>query len=105
MRMELKNFPEDVIEHYKLRDIEKDGKVYVEISKGMYGLPQAGITAQELLDKRLLKHGYKQTQHTPGLWTHKWRPICFSLIVDDFGVKYVGKEHAEHLTKALGDYL
>ena len=23
-RMELKNFPEDVIEHYKLRDIEKD---------------------------------------------------------------------------------
>jgi len=104
MRMELKNFPEDVIEHYKLRDIEKNGKVYVEISKGMYGLPQAGIIAQELREKRLLKHGYKQSQHTPGLWTHKWRPICFSLIVDDFGVKYVGKEHAEHLINALGDY-
>ena len=104
MRMELKNFPDDVIEHYNLRDMEKDGKVYVEISKGMYGLPQAGIIAQELLEKRLLKHQYKQSEHTPGLWTHKWRPICFSLIVDDFGVKYVGKEHAEHLIMALGDY-
>jgi hypothetical protein len=28
---------------------------------------------------------------TPGLWTHKTRPILFSLVVDDFGVKYVGK--------------
>ena len=24
--------------------------------------------------------------------------------MDDFGVKYVGKEHAEHLIKAFGDY-
>ena len=38
---------------------------------------------------------------TPGLWTHEWRPICFSLVVDDFGVKYVGKEHAAHLVAAL----
>jgi len=25
------------------------------------------------------------------------RPISFTLVVDDFGIKYVGKEHAEHL--------
>ena len=25
----------------------------------------------------------------------------FSLVVDDFGVKYVGKEHADHLIKTL----
>ena len=104
MRMELKNFPEDVIQQYKLREMAVGGKVYVEISKGMYGLPQAGIIAQELLEKRLAKHDYTQSTRTPGLWTHKWRPICFSLIVDDFGVKYVGEEHALHLIKALGDY-
>ena len=62
--MELENFPEDVIEHYTLRDSEKDDKVYVEISKGMYGLLQAGIIAQELLEKRLLKHGYLQIEST-----------------------------------------
>ncbi|KAL7486452.1 hypothetical protein ACHAW6_012058 [Cyclotella cf. meneghiniana] len=30
----------------------KDGMVFVEIQKGMYGLPQAGLLAQELLEMR-----------------------------------------------------
>ena len=38
---------------------------------------------------------------TPGLWTHKWGPIYFSLVVDYFRVKYVGEEHAAHLDAAL----
>ena len=67
----------------------------------MYGLPHAGIIAQKLLEERLAKHGYHQSDKTPGLWTHVWRPISFSIIVDDFGVKYVGKEHADHLIKIL----
>ena len=71
----------------------------------MYGLPQAGIIAQELLEKRLNKHGYFQFKTTPGLWTHKWRPICFTLVVDGFGIKYVGREHAEHLLSVIeADY-
>ena len=101
-RLKLDNFPEDVILHYGLRDkVSSDGYVYLEVRKGMYGLPQAGILAQKLLEERLEKHGYKQSKHTPGFWKHEWRPICFSLVVDDFGVKYVGKEHAEHLVAAL----
>ena len=36
-----------------------------------------------------------------GLWHHKWCPIKFSFIVVDFGVKYVGKEHAEHLMSII----
>ncbi len=38
---------------------------------------------------------------TPGLWRHKWRPIQFCLIVDDFGVEYVGIEHFNHLLNLL----
>ena len=38
---------------------------------------------------------------TPGFWKHKWRPIASSLVVDDFGVKYVGKEYADHLIASL----
>jgi hypothetical protein len=34
-------------------------------------------------------------------WRHKWRPITFILIVDDFGIKYVDKRHADHLLQAL----
>jgi hypothetical protein len=29
------------------------------------------------------------------------RPISFALVVDDFGVKYVGKEHADHLITSI----
>jgi hypothetical protein len=39
--------------------------------------------------------------HTPGIWLHKIRPIAFSLIVDDFAVKYVVKHHVNHLRYAL----
>ncbi len=47
-----------------------------------------------LLAKRLKEHGYFPSKTTPGLWTHEWHPIAFTLVVDDFGVKYVGEEHA-----------
>jgi hypothetical protein len=99
------DMPEDVIEHYKLRDIATpDGYVYCEIQQGMYGLPQTGIIAQELLAKRLKEHGYSQSKTTPGLWKHEWQPIIFSLVVNDFGVKYVGKEHAQHLLQMVQKY-
>jgi hypothetical protein len=55
----------------------------------MYGLPQVGILANRLLAKRLTKHGYYQVRHTPGLWCHTFRPIMFSLVVDDFAIQYV----------------
>ena len=83
------DMPEEVIVEYNLREKEiADGHVYVEIRKGMYGLPQAGLIAQELLEERLNKEGYRQSMIVPGLWTHDWRPIQFTLVVDDFGVKY-----------------
>ena len=75
--------------------------MYVKIQKGMYGLPQAGILAQVLLEKRLNEHGYSQSKVVPGLWTHKTCPILFTLVINDFGVKYVGKEHAMHLISIL----
>jgi hypothetical protein len=67
----------------------------------MYGLPQAGILTNELLQRNLAKDGYQPTQHTHGLWTHDTRPISFSLQVDDFGVEYVGHEHSEHLMACI----
>jgi hypothetical protein len=67
----------------------------------MYGLPQAGINAQELLETRLKTAGCTQSKLTPGYWKHKWQPISFTLVVDNFGVKYIGKEHVTHLISIL----
>jgi hypothetical protein len=86
------SLPQEVIDKYGLDDLAVEGKVYIEIQKGMYGLPQAGILANELLQQSLAQDGYRPTRHTHGLWTHDTRPITFSLLVDNFGIKYVGQE-------------
>ena len=67
----------------------------------MYGLPQAGMLAHRKLAKILTDKDFYCTEHTPGLWIHRTRPIQFSLVVDDFGVKYVGREHVEFLLNTL----
>ena len=67
----------------------------------MYGLPQSGKIANDLLVKRMRDDGYYPCQFTPGLWRHVWRPITFTLVVDDFGIKFVGEEHANHLKQSL----
>jgi hypothetical protein len=67
----------------------------------MYGLKQAGILANQLLQKRLKSFGYHPSRHTPGLWLHTTKPTAFSLVVDDFAVKYATDADAHHLRNAL----
>jgi hypothetical protein len=67
----------------------------------MWGLPQAGILTNKKLCRELEPHRYHEHENTPGLWYHKTRPISLTLVVDDFGVKYVGKEHVDHLIACL----
>jgi hypothetical protein len=104
MRIHIRDIPQCIIDQYHLTDyVNKAGYVLVEIGKGMYGLPQAGILAHRRLTQHLAKHGYSATEHTPGLFTHSTRPISFCLVVDDFSVSYVGREHAEHLVQCISE--
>ena len=77
MFINFKDIPMDAFTQYNLHDTTINGKVYVEIRKGMYGLPQAGILANKLLQQNLAKFGYFQYKHTSGLWKHHTRPITF----------------------------
>ena len=101
MRIPLTMFPDHVAQQYQLRGNEKNGFIYVEIRKAIYGLPQAGALSNKLLKKQLAPAGYYEMPHTPGLWKHVSCPIAFTLVVDDFSVKYVGKKNANHLVAAL----
>ena len=104
MFIPINQIPQEIINHYNLHNIVHHGKVYVEIRRSMYGLPQAGILAEQQLIRFLGSYGYSPVPHTPGLWRHQWRPITFCLVVDDFGVKYIGKEHANHLIQCLRNH-
>jgi hypothetical protein len=91
MLMKISDLPPNFAKAYNLINLAtNDGTIYVKIKKGMYGLLQAGILAQNLLEKRLNQHSYHQSKVTPGLWKHDWRPLLFTLCVNNFGIKYVG---------------
>ena len=84
MRLKLCDIPEDVTKHYNLATkVKNDGYVYIEIRRGIYVLPQSGLLAQQLPEKRLNAEGYSQEILVPGLCTHAWRPVTFTLCVDD----------------------
>ena len=102
--MKLKDLPQEFVVMYNLTKIaiaEDNGNMYIRIQKGMHGLPQEGILTQQQLKRQLNEHGYHQSPLTPGLWKHKTQPISFTLCVDNFGVKYMGCKHAEHLLQIL----
>eukprot|EP00804_Cyclotella_cryptica_P024159 CCRYP_015591-RA/>CCRYP_015591-RA protein AED:0.25 eAED:0.16 QI:0/0/0/1/1/1/2/0/716 len=104
MKMPLTLFPDHIRVQYNLDEHAINGFVYLELRGAIYGLPQEGALANKLLRKRLTPHRYYEVAHTPGLWPHVTRPISSTLVVDDFGVKYVGREHAEHLIQVLKEH-
>jgi hypothetical protein len=68
MVINLSSLPQETIDKYDLIELAQDGKVYIELQKGMYGLPQAGILANELLQRNLAKGGHRPTPHTHCIW-------------------------------------
>ena len=104
VRMKIADIPQEFIDEYNLHKFVRDGWIYFKIVRGVYGLPQSGKLAYDQLRTRLEAAGYFEAVTTPGFWRHKWRPIQFCLIVDDFGIEYIGKQHADHLANVLRKY-
>jgi len=102
MRIHISLIPDEIKEEYNVHEyVDENGFVYVEITGAIYGLSQSGYLANEDLKKNLAQFGYAPAKRTPGLWLHKTRKISFTLVVDDFGVKYIDKTDALHLINAL----
>ena len=72
----IKDIPDEIINKYKLRNIVDDKvSIHIQANRGMYGLPQAGLLANELLEKRLNNRGYRQSKLVPVFWTQDWIPV------------------------------
>ena len=86
---------------HNLRKLEHNGYIYLEIQKCIPGLKQDGKFGSSRLKRHLEQYGYCQTTQTLSIWRHKTRPTAFTLVVNDFRVKYEGLEHFQHLYNAL----
>jgi hypothetical protein len=104
MKVPIDVIPDEIMVEYNLQSLVYKGHVYVEIQKGMYGLPQAGRLANDRLTKILEPHGYRPCPITPGLWRHDTNRIVFTLVVDDFGIKYTDKKDVDHLMTVLQEH-
>ena len=60
--------------------------------------------SQQTAKKRLEKQGYHELPHTPGRFRRETRQVWFTLVVDDFGIKFVGEENAKHLLGVLKEF-
>ena len=89
--------PSCIVAYYHLNDFVVDGFVYAKVKKAWYGLKQAGKIAHDNLVQHLSKHGYVKAAFTDGLFFHKTRNISFTLVVDNFGIKYTKGEDLHHL--------
>ncbi len=101
MRIPLHMLPQQIIELYDLQDKIIDGYVYAEVRRGMYGLPQAGRLANEQLRAFLEPYGYLPCPITPGLWKDHNSDLMFTLVVDDFGVRYTSRKDVDKLVSTL----
>ena len=101
MRMPLDLFPVWIQKQYNMVALALNRFVHLEMRRAVWSLPQAGILANKKLRRKLAPFGYFEHSSTPGLWYHISRPISFTLVADDFGVKYVNKDDADHLISSI----
>jgi hypothetical protein len=92
MRIPLHMLPQQIINLYAFTGKIIDGYVYAEVRRGMYRLPQAGRLANEQLREFLEPYGYLPCPITPGLWKDTNSDLMFTLVVDDFGVRYTNRQ-------------
>ncbi|KAL7481125.1 hypothetical protein ACHAW6_006797 [Cyclotella cf. meneghiniana] len=79
IQVKLMDLPDKIINKYKIQDqANRKRSIFLKVVKGI--------------------------KIVPSLWKHKTRLIQFALMVDDFGVKYAGREHAEHRKRILKEH-
>ena len=55
------------------------------------------INCTRAVRKKVHQAGYHQDKYVPSLWYNEWHPVQYTLIIDDFSVKYVNNQHAKQM--------
>ena len=101
VRISVAVLPDDIREEFRLNQYIHNDYVLFEITKVMYGLPQAEYLAQKELVEYLSKFDYHPAPSDPCLFRYKNNGVAFTLVVDDFQVKYKDRKFATYLLSPL----
>ena len=62
---------QEFVDKYNLQEKSHNGYIYERVTKGMYGLNQAGRISYDALVKHHDPYGCHPSGKTTGLWIHK----------------------------------
>ena len=105
MCINLKHIPHDIQIKYGQDKLALNSYVTMRIDRSIYGLKASGKLSQDQLFAHLARHGYNQATDTPCLFCHTNNNVKFTMVVDDFLVKYNDEADANHLIKILEEIL
>ena len=101
IKIPIKNIPRSLLEEHNLLQFIFDEHILCRVDGTMYGHPASGRLANADLVQHLAAHGYAQDDNVPCMFAHSKAPISFSLVVDDFGIKYTNDEDIADLVRVL----
>jgi hypothetical protein len=78
--------------------------LFWDVLKTVPGLPQSGLLYQLRLVALLTQHGYSETSISM-LFRHHTHSTAFSLVVDDFLVRYSHPSELDHLSHVLPPFM
>ena len=81
--------------------VDEKGMIWIEIVKGMYGLKQAGIIANQELCAHSKSYSYEPVRHTPSVWRCTQTYSIFTLVVNNFLIQYTDLRNAHYFINAL----
>ena len=97
----IKSIPAETMMEFDLQQYADNGNVLFQVDGTMYGHPVAGRIANADLVEHLAQHGYIQDPNIPSFFENSINKVSFTLVVDDFGVKYTGVENLQDLIRVL----
>ena len=86
---------------FDLQRYSDNGNVLFQVDGTMYGHPVAGRIANADLVEHLGQHGYIQDPNIPSFFENAINQVSFTLVVDDFGIKYTGADTLKNLIRIL----
>ena len=97
----VRDIPDETMIEFDLQQYVANDTVLFQVDGTMYGHPVAGRIANADLVAHLALHNYLQDPDIPSFFQHTNNLVSFTLVVDDFGIKYTGKDTLEDLIRVL----
>ena len=97
----VKDIPIETMIEFDLDQYIDNDHVLFQVDGTMYGHPVSGRVANTDLVDHLAQHGYIQEPNIPSLFINSKNNVSFSLVVDDFGIKYNDNAGIKDLIRVL----